>query len=234
MTCAWIETSSAETGSSQTISFGDRRPARGRCRCAGAGRRRIRAGSGACGRRCRPTVSSSSTTRSSSSARDLARPWITQRLADDGADGHARVERGVRVLEDDLHVAAQRAAARRASSARDVARPRTRPRPSWARSAAGCSGRWSTCRSPIRRPGPASRPCAMSKLTPSTACTRSTSRAKTPPLTAKCFLRFSTRQQGLGHRRGSHSAPHRHAGDLVAGRHFAAAAASPSRRFGMA
>ena len=30
-----------------------------------------------------------------------------QRFADDGADGHARIERGVRVLEDDLHVAAQ-------------------------------------------------------------------------------------------------------------------------------
>ena len=31
-----------------------------------------------------------------------------ERLADDVADAHARVERGVRVLEDDLHVAAQR------------------------------------------------------------------------------------------------------------------------------
>ena len=32
-----------------------------------------------------------------------------QRLADDRADRHARVERGVGILEDDLHVAAQRA-----------------------------------------------------------------------------------------------------------------------------
>src|SRR5215207_2305437 len=31
-----------------------------------------------------------------------------QRLVDDGADGHARVERGVGVLEDDLHVAPKR------------------------------------------------------------------------------------------------------------------------------
>ena len=30
-----------------------------------------------------------------------------QCLADDGADGHARIERGERILEDDLHVAAQ-------------------------------------------------------------------------------------------------------------------------------
>src|SRR5205807_2043413 len=32
-----------------------------------------------------------------------------QRFADDRADGHARVERSVGILEDDLHVAAQRA-----------------------------------------------------------------------------------------------------------------------------
>ena len=44
-TWAWMETSSAETGSSATISFGSG-PARGRRRCAGAGRRRTRAGSG--------------------------------------------------------------------------------------------------------------------------------------------------------------------------------------------
>ncbi len=34
---------------------------------------------------------------------------LLQRLADDGADGEPRIERGVRVLEDDLHVAPQRA-----------------------------------------------------------------------------------------------------------------------------
>ncbi len=33
--------------------------------------------------------------------------WMIERLADDVADVHARVERGVRVLEDDLHVAAE-------------------------------------------------------------------------------------------------------------------------------
>ena len=41
-----------------------------------------------------------------------------QRLADDLADRHARVERGVRVLEDHLHLAAQRRAAPRRAGRR--------------------------------------------------------------------------------------------------------------------
>ena len=57
---------------------------------------------------CRPTVSSSSTTRSSNCWREDGQPVDGQRLADDRADRHARVERGERVLEDDLHVAAER------------------------------------------------------------------------------------------------------------------------------
>ena len=60
-----------------------------------------------------------------------------------------------------------------ASSSVTVAARRTRPRRRSARSGAGCSGRSSSCRSPIRRPGPASRPRRMSKLTPSTAWTLS-------------------------------------------------------------
>ena len=39
MICAWIETSSAETGSSQTMKLGLEAPARARCRSAAAGRR---------------------------------------------------------------------------------------------------------------------------------------------------------------------------------------------------
>ncbi len=65
--------------------------------------------------------------------------------------------------------------------------PRTRPRPSWARSAAGCSARWSTCRSPIRPPGPASRRrrCRSSRRR---RHARGRPRARsTPPLTAKCL-----------------------------------------------
>ena len=34
-------------------------------------------------------------------------PWMIERLLDDVADAHARVQRGVRILEDDLHVAAR-------------------------------------------------------------------------------------------------------------------------------
>ena len=65
----------------------------------------------------RPTVSSSSTTRASHSARRLGELVDHQRLADDRADRHARVERRVRILEDDLHVARAARAARRLSSA---------------------------------------------------------------------------------------------------------------------
>ena len=43
--CAWIETSSADTGSSHDDEARARARARARCRCAGAGRRRTRAGS---------------------------------------------------------------------------------------------------------------------------------------------------------------------------------------------
>ena len=83
-------------------------------------------------------------------------PWIDQRLGDEVADRHARVERGVGVLEDHLHVAAHR----------PCISSRPRPgglRPSMAMSplpgdqAERAPCRWSTCRSRIRRPAPASR-----------------------------------------------------------------------------
>ena len=54
----------------------------------------------------RPTSSSSSATRSPVVAVDLLDP---QRLGDRGADGQAGIERRLRVLEDDLHLAPQRA-----------------------------------------------------------------------------------------------------------------------------
>ena len=41
--------------------------------------------------------------------RDLREPWISQRMADRLLDRHRRVQRGVRVLEDDLHAPAERA-----------------------------------------------------------------------------------------------------------------------------
>ncbi len=80
-----------------------------------------------------------------------------ERLGHDVDDPPARVERGDRVLEDHLHLRAQRAqvAAARASqlgvAEDDLARGRPSPPGRW-------PGRWSTCRSPTRRRGRASRP----------------------------------------------------------------------------
>ena len=66
MICAWIDTSSAETGSSATMKSAPG-PAPGRCRCAGAGRRKIHGGSGeGIGRQ--PDRCSSAPTRSRRSA----------------------------------------------------------------------------------------------------------------------------------------------------------------------
>ena len=79
-----------------------------------------------------------------------------QRLAQHGAHGHARIERGVGVLEDHLHALA----ARRASPRRSVPagpRPRSAPGRPRVRSGAAPGGRPSTCRSPIRPRWPASR-----------------------------------------------------------------------------
>ena len=81
----------------------------------------------------------------------------------------ARVQAGVRVLEDHLHAPAQRAQVGHcgggvlAVEEHAAARRRVQARPAGARR---CS-----CRSPIRRPAPACGPCAIVKLTPSTACT---------------------------------------------------------------
>ena len=98
-TPAWIETSSAETGSSSTSTRGRAR-ARGRRRRADAAHRRTRAGTGS---------------RDHGSARPgRAAPRLglaiaghlvdDERLRDRGADRHPRVERRVRILEDDLHL----------------------------------------------------------------------------------------------------------------------------------
>ena len=50
-----------------------------------------------------------------------------QRLADDRADRHARIERGVRILEDDLHVAAERAQRARPSAVTSAPLNQTSP-----------------------------------------------------------------------------------------------------------
>jgi hypothetical protein len=113
---------------------------------------RTRAGSAACGRRSGPPSPAARTMRS----RTRAASWPAvdgQALADDGAHRHARVQRGVRVLEDDLHVARQRTQLVLAHG-RDVAALEPHLARRWARSGAGCSDRWCSCRSRSRRPRP--------------------------------------------------------------------------------
>ena len=95
-------------------------PAPGRCRSAAAARRRTRAESAACGPAAAPPVSSSATTWSLELAPVARQAVDHQRLADDAAHGVARVERGERVLEDDLHLPPQPPAASSPCSARDV------------------------------------------------------------------------------------------------------------------
>ena len=131
-----------------------------RSRCAAAGRPRTRAGSGdTCSRR-RPTSSISSATRRGPLGR-RADAVDGERLADQPADGHPRVERHVRVLEDDLEAAAQRVAAPRRQAA-DV----DAVEQDLARRSAGTGrrrrGRASTCRSRSRRRARASRPAGSS------------------------------------------------------------------------
>ena len=102
---------------------------RGRWRCAGAGRRRIRADSGcACRDRGRPRRSAS-TARRSRSLRGQRRLVDEQALGDDLPDRHARRQRAERVLEDDLQLAPQRPHLR-AVGRRDVAGRRSGSRPS--------------------------------------------------------------------------------------------------------
>ena len=102
--CACTETSSAETGSSQTISFGLKRE---RARDADplplAARELVRVA----------VVVLRAQAHAIEQLADAALHVLLglvdrERLADDLADALARVQRRVRVLEDDLHLAAQR------------------------------------------------------------------------------------------------------------------------------
>src|SRR6266702_310314 len=84
--CAWIETSRAETASSATTKRGPTARAR------------------AMPMRWRwPPLNSCGALRAGSKGMDR------EPLADDALDAHARIERAVGVLEDDLHLAAERA-----------------------------------------------------------------------------------------------------------------------------
>ena len=81
--CDWMETSRAQTGSSQTMKSGLERPGPGRCRSAAAARRRTRAGSGSSPRRAGPRVRSSSRHAVARARAAATMPCTAQRLADD-------------------------------------------------------------------------------------------------------------------------------------------------------
>ena len=155
--CACTETSSAEVGSSHTRNSGSLASAR-------AIEMRWRwPPENSCGylppsAGVRPTWRSSSPTRFARSASSLARPKRAERLGDDVAHAPARVEAGVRVLEDHLHAPAQWRPCRRGCAGRPCRRRRTRSRPRSARTGRRAGAPPSTCRSPTRRPARRSRP----------------------------------------------------------------------------
>ena len=116
MIWAWIETSSAETGSSAMISFGSQRERpRDPDPLALAARELVRVAVVVLGVEADPLEQLLH--RAPGRSSPVTIPWSAHRVADDLADALARVERGVGVLEDHLHLAvAARAscAARRA------------------------------------------------------------------------------------------------------------------------
>ena len=127
-TCDWIETSSAETGSSATTSFGRSTSARARpmrCRWPPLNWCGI-----AAGRLRRHADALEHLVHDAVAALPCPDPVNRQSLRDQVADLHSRVERADRVLEDDLHVPAHLLHRRRAEAEeldpveRDLARRR--------------------------------------------------------------------------------------------------------------
>ena len=115
--------------------------------------------------------------------------------ADDLADRLPRVQRGVGILEDHLHLASQRSqgAALQLRDVLSVEADRFRP---WRRAGGARGERWSTFRSRTRRRARASRPCWTVKLTSSTAWTWPTVRCRSPEWIGKRFVRCSTSTSG--------------------------------------
>ena len=109
-TCAWIETSSAATDSSRIRTRGSAASARAiatRWRCPPESAR------GSARPRARPARPVRAARRRGRARPPASRPWCSgapRRCA--ALDGLPRVEAGVRVLEDDLHLAAAAAASR--------------------------------------------------------------------------------------------------------------------------
>ena len=127
-TCAWIETSSADTGSSHTMSFGlQRERARDADALPLAARELVRVAVDVLG------VEPDDVEQLLGTRLCCSRPCPDavdhERLGDDLADGHARVQARIRVLEDDLDVAAERLELRplRAQHVAAVERDSTRP-----------------------------------------------------------------------------------------------------------
>ena len=114
MICAWIETSSADTGSSQMISLGLQRQRAGDADA-------LALAAGELGREAVVVLGVEA-----DELHQLLDPLLAlgaagdavdgERVADDRADPAARVERAVGVLEDHLHLAAVAAASRRATA----------------------------------------------------------------------------------------------------------------------
>ena len=124
----------------------------GRSRCAGAARRRTRADRAT---RCpagSPTDSSASAT-SASAARPCRDPQRAHRLPHDASHALARVQRGVGVLEDRLHAAAERADLRPIPQ---VERDPVEQDPAGGRAQAGRAAAAPACSCPsrTRRPAP--------------------------------------------------------------------------------
>ena len=158
-TCAWIDTSSAATASSQTRNSGFTASARAMPMRAALAARELVRDSAAAATGSRPTrcehVGDVVALRSRA-RRGRARRGASPTMS---AHAHARIERGVGVLEDHLHREPVAALRLGAGSARDLAALRTAPRPRSARAARRRCGRASTCRSRTRRPGRPPRPC---------------------------------------------------------------------------
>ena len=167
MICAWMDTSSAEIGSSATMKSGLAASARAMpMRCCWPPEN-------SCGYRlmCRglsPTVAISSRTRSRFAV-PACQAERLDRLRDDFADRHSRVERRVQDPERSSAGGGARSRSSRADRcARSVpsedhfaGRRFDQPQDRAARA--------SICRSPTRRPGPWFRLARMSSVTPSTA-----------------------------------------------------------------
>ena len=132
------------------------RQARARSRCAGAGRRRIRAGTSRRRPARGPPAAAARPRASGSRVASLMQAVRADRLGDDVGHAPARVEAGVGVLEDHLEAPAHGASSARGAARRGRCR-RTRSCRAWAgRGRRPAARRW-TCRSRTRPPATASR-----------------------------------------------------------------------------